>query len=250
MSERFDADVLLLAAGYGARLQPLTLTTPKPLLEVGGKPLIEWSLDHCVRAGVERVIINLFHLGGQIRDRLGDGSRFGLKIEYSSEPSLLDTGGAVKFIESRLQHEQLLVVNSDTLFGVDLSFRNLLAAHRLNPARPAVTALVRTDPDAEKYGSLTLDSTGRVSAFLGRQFSEAVPGERRVMFAGAHMLSRRALSVMPPTGTAFSITRDTWMTLLERGEPIFGLVYDGYWTDVGTPERLAAASKLLGQTAV
>ncbi|MCC6953506.1 MAG: NTP transferase domain-containing protein [Deltaproteobacteria bacterium] len=237
-----DADVLLLAAGFGTRLKPLTDSTPKPLLEIDGRCLIEFALDLCVRSGARRVLVNLHYLGDRIRQRLGDGSSYGLRIEYAEEPVILDTGGAIKNIEGLLLHDRLIVLNSDTIFGPGLMLDELVEAHLLHSDKPAITAVVRQDPQSADYGELGLDTKNRLVSFLGKQYS-TVSAVQKTMFAGAHVLERSVITAMPPRGSIFSVTRDTWAGLLAAGETICGYHFDGYWSDVGTPERFFAASK-------
>ena len=111
---------MILAAGLGTRLRPLTDTTPKPLLPVAGTPLIVWNLLLLKRHGFQDVIINLHHLGSMIEQALGDGSRYGLRIVYSYEPVILGTGGGLKQAEPHFSGEPVLVLNGDTLVEIDL----------------------------------------------------------------------------------------------------------------------------------
>ena len=111
---------MLLAAGFGKRLRPITDTTPKPLLEVGGKSLIEHQLERLREAGIQDVVINLHHLGDQIQSRLGDGAGLGINISYSLEPELLETGGGIKKALPLLGDSPFLVTSADTYLDFDL----------------------------------------------------------------------------------------------------------------------------------
>ena len=236
-----DCEVLLLAAGFGKRLRPMTDSTPKPMLEVGGKPLIEWNLMLLQSSSFKRVFINLHHHGGQIRQFVGDGARWGLAVEYSEEPLLLDTGGGIKNIESRMTSSRLVVVNSDTLVGKDFSFQALLAEHAKG-AR--ATLMVRKDPEASRFGALRVDAEGRIVALLDAEAPGTEPGRQTlVMFGGIHVIERGVIEAMPAAGSVFSITHDTYRTLVRNGEILRSYQYPGYWNDVGTPERLVRASK-------
>ena len=242
-------DVFVLAAGRGSRLRPLTDTLPKALVSVGGKPLIAWNLELLSRAGCKRVIVNLFHLGDQIRSFLGDGRSFGMEAIFVEEPHLLDTGGSIRNIELLLEHEQLFTINSDILVGPDFSPGELLERHLLNANKPLATMVVRADPAVEEYGALEIARDGRVVGFLGDRapgFKEAagagVGAVTRRMFTGIQLLERAILDRMPPPGSVFSVTRDTERSLVVSGEPIFSVEYSGYWNDVGTPDRLEQAS--------
>jgi len=123
---------MVLAAGLGTRLRPLTDRTPKPLLPVAGRPILLWNLLLLKRHGITDIIINLHHLGEQIVQVLGDGSRFGMRVAYSHEPTLLGTGGGIKQAAPFLKDGSFLVLNGDTLSACDLT--GLIAAHRAGSA--------------------------------------------------------------------------------------------------------------------
>ncbi len=238
------ADIFLLAAGFGKRLGNLTEHTPKPLIKVGGRPLIEWNLDVIARSGFKRVIINLHHLGDQIRSYVGDGKRYGLDIEYSEEPILLDTGGGIKNIEDRLRCDNLITINSDILIGPDFDLRSVLNNHVSKTPPPVVTMVLRPDPGSKSYGEVGIDEFGEVCTFLGREYRSSP--SRRLMFLGIQVLSKEVFRHMPKRGTIFSITQDTLVELLTTGKSVNSVVYEGYWSDLGTPERLEQASKEIG----
>ena len=180
-------DVLLLSAGFGTRLKPLTDSIPKPLVEVGGKPLIAWSLELIAEAGFKRVFINLHYLADKIKDYVGDGSRWGMEVVYFFEEEILGTGGAIKNVESHLQSDNLLTLNSDILFANDFSIADLCLAHC--ERKPAVTMVLREDKDSEKYGELGVDKAGRVVSFLGEQYIEGEVVDK-LMYTGCQVISR------------------------------------------------------------
>src|SRR5438552_8545786 len=149
---------MVLAAGLGTRLRPLTDTLPKPLLPVAGRPLLEWNLLILKRHGITEVIINLHHLGEQIVRALRDGARLGLRLAYSHEPTLQGTGGGIKQATPFLKDGPFLVLNGDTLSDCDLTA--LIAAHRVSGA--LATLAVRDDPEAASWVPVTLDVRGRI----------------------------------------------------------------------------------------
>ena len=132
---------MILAAGLGTRLRPLTNTTPKALAPVAGRPLIEYALRFVRAQGIREVVINLHHLGDQIRARLGDGRDYGVRITYSIEERLLETGGGVKQAQAFLDGGTFLVVNSDAILDLDLAA--VLAAHQRN--RAVASLVLRPD---------------------------------------------------------------------------------------------------------
>lgn len=235
------ADVLLLAAGFGTRLRPLTDTLPKALVQVGGRTLLEWNLELLIKAGFSRVIINLHYLKDQIKDFLGDGSRFGIEVLYSEENPILDTGGAIKNIESLLQHDNLLTLNCDIMAGRDLPLMKLLHEHQTHPSQPLMTMMLRSDPQAKSFGTVGVDGHGRVVQFLGVEYFGQKP-EEELMFLGAQVLRRSLLAQMPAAGSIFSVTKNTLVNVLGRGGYVHSVQYDGAWSDAGTPERLQAVS--------
>jgi NDP-sugar pyrophosphorylase family protein len=225
---------MILAAGLGSRLRPLTNTIPKPLLPIAGTPLIVWNLLLLKRHGFHDVIINLHHLGPMIEQALGNGSKYGLRIYYSHEPVILGTGGALKQAESNFSGEPVLVLNGDTLFELDLEA--LRAYHQRR--RAAATLVVRSDVNAARWGVVEVDAEERLVRITGRGRTDA--GETRPrMFAGVHILHPRLLRDVPK-GKASSII-DAYVAAIQRGDLVAGYELTGYWSDVGTPERYAQA---------
>ena len=227
---------MILAAGLGTRLRPLTNTVPKPLLPVLGTPLIIWNLLLLKRHGFHEVVINLHHLAPMIEQALGNGSKFGLRIIYSHEPVILGTGGGIKQAEPYFSGEPVLVVNGDTLFEMDLDA--LCAFHRTS--RAAATLVLREDPDAAQWGLVEVGPDYRIATITGKGVVSAVPTMPR-MFAGIHILNPRLLREVPK-GVASSII-DPYVAAIARGESVLGYDITGYWSDIGTAQRYAQAEQ-------
>ncbi len=225
---------MILAAGFGTRLRPLTNTMPKALLPVAGTPLIVWNLLLLKRHGFAEVVINLHHLGPMIEQTLGNGSQFGLRIIYSREPMILGTGGGIKQAEPLFSGEPVLVLNGDTLFELDLDA--LWTFHREREA--AATLVLREDPDAARWGVVEVGPEERILRITGRGSAASLPTTPR-MFAGIHILAPRLLREVKK-GVESSII-DPYVAALERGEPVLGYEMKSYWSDVGTPERYMQA---------
>src|SRR5918996_5519933 len=149
---------MILAAGFGTRLRPLTNTVPKALVPVAGRPLIEYSLLFLRSQGITEVVINLHHLGEKIRAALGDGSLYGIRIFYSPEDPILETGGGIKNAQSFLDGDTFVVMNCDTI--LDLNLQEALAFHRHKQA--VATLVLRSDPDVDHYGVLQINDQGRI----------------------------------------------------------------------------------------
>src|SRR5262249_49556351 len=154
---------MVLAAGFGTRLRPLTLTVPKALVPVADKPFVEHLLALLHAGGIREVVINLHHLGDVIERHLGDGSRFGLAIRYSPDPTILDPGGGIKRAEMLRAGEPFVVANADSLLQVSL--REVWEFHRAHGG--IATLALRADPDAARYGLVEVDRSDRVRRIVG-----------------------------------------------------------------------------------
>ena len=210
---------MILAAGRGERMRPLTDTTPKPLLEVRGKALIAWHLQALARAGIHEVVINLAWLGGMIREALGSGERFGLKLHYSQEPDgALETGGGICQALPWLGSEPFLVVNGDIFTALD--FGQLAIA----PGALAHLVLVPNPPQHPR-GDFALRGAEVLEDGPLRHTYAGVGVYRRELFAGC-VAGRFPL--LPLLRRAIAARR------------LHGQLYGGQWSDVGTAARLAA----------
>lgn len=210
---------LVFAAGRGERMRPLTLATPKPLLPVGGMPLIAWHLEALARAGIADVVVNIAHLAAQFPAALGDGSRWGLRISYSHEgDEPLETGGGMRRALPLLGDAPFIAVNGD--IWCDYNFARLPR----EPAGDAHLVLVDNPPQHPK-GDFTLD----VDGFVG-------DGEAgRLTFAGIGVY--RPAIVAGETRETFNLAPLLYDAAC--GRRVTGEHHRGAWTDVGTPERLA-----------
>jgi mannose-1-phosphate guanylyltransferase/phosphomannomutase len=225
---------MILAAGLGERLRPLTRHVPKALVPVAGRPMIDYPLSLLRRAGIEEVIVNLHHLGDQIEDYLGDGARFGLSIRYSREERLLDTGGGVLNARAFLEGSSFFVINTDVLIDVELA--DVIAFH--NRHKAVATLVLRSDEKAEEYGAIECTHDGRVHRFLDARLSTVPqPALIKRMFTGVQILKPEVFAYMDG-GEPFSLTRTTYVRLLRAGQPLYGFDYSGFWRDLGTVESI------------
>lgn len=236
---------MILSAGLGTRMRPLTLSTPKPLVEVAGRPLIDFALATLVAAGIRHVVINLHHLGEQIRGYLGDGRERGLHLDYSVEEILQGSGGGIRDAKRLLGSGTFVTLNADTLIGIDL--RPFLQKHRERAA--AATLILRKDPQMDRFGTIGIGADGRVKRFLAHMAPSEVDRGEPYMFTGVQILEERVFDFMEARGP-FSITETTYPRMLAAGEPLFGAVFAGPWLTVGSPEELAAAEGALRRRAL
>jgi NDP-sugar pyrophosphorylase family protein len=231
---------MILAAGIGSRLRPLTDGMPKALVEVGGTPMIERVIRRLAAAGVSAVVVNLFHFGERIAEFLTAQRNFGLRIEFSREADLLDTGGGLKnaawfFDDGR----PFFLHNVDVLSGIDLE--ELLRFHRR--AGALATLAVQRRPSARQ---LVFDRDGqlcgRVSPDGAEWAREPVRDAERFAFTGIQVIEPAIFPRMTETG-AFPITR-TYLRLAGEGERIVAYRAEGsYWQDIGSLEKLERARK-------
>jgi NDP-sugar pyrophosphorylase family protein len=217
---------MVLAAGLGLRMRPLTLLRAKPVLPVLDRPLVEFTLERLARAGVRDVIVNLHHLPESVTSALGRGRRFGLRIHYARERAILGTGGGPRAVRDFFGREPFLLVNGDMFFDFDL--RGLVARHRATGA--AATLALRRQPDARAYSSVVTDRRGRILSIAGRP--QAAPGTVS-MFTGVHVLDPRLLERLP-RGPSDSV-RDLYLPLLAEGAHLGGVRCTGAWYDFGRP---------------
>lgn len=231
---------MILAAGLGTRLSPLTSERPKPLVEVLGTPLVCFSLDHARRAGARRVALNTHHLHPAIEQALGARYR-DLELVFSYEPVILGTGGGARQMRDVLGGlaGPTLLLNADALIDVDTA-----AMVRLHEEhRPLATLALKDAPDKRRYGVLGTDEGDRVRTFAGRTAYQG-PVARERMFCGVHVLEPAVLDALPPAGPS-GINDDGYPKLLDAGHTVLGFDVPGYFCDVGTPERLLEANLLL-----
>ena len=235
---------MVFAAGEGQRLRPVTEKTPKPLVPVAGRPMIDYPLLLLRQYGVEEIIINLHHLGDQVEAYLGDGARLGLTICYSREAELLDTGGGLLKAKPFLENGTFIVINTDVL--IDLPLAEVIAFHRQNAA--AATLVLRPDPLAHHYGSMDVAADGRICRFLNSKMPEAPNAAvRNLMFTGVQILEPSIFRYMPAAADCekFSTTKDVYPRMLLQQERLYGFQFDGFWHDLGTAERIKEAERSL-----
>lgn len=238
---------IVFAAGSGQRLLPLTERLPKALVPVAGRPMIEYPLLLLRHYGIKEIIINLHHLGEKIEAYLKDGEKLGLQISYSREEKLLDTGGGLSQARAFLAEATFIAVNSDVM--IDLNLEEVLAQHRREKA--TATLVLREDPRADFYGPIELSADSRIQTFLSHQSPQrgACGPLAKFMFTGVQVLEPKVFGFMdsqPATSPhPFSITKVTYPKMLLQGDTLYGFRYEGFWQDLGTPERIREAEERL-----
>ncbi len=221
---------MILAAGLGTRLRPYTDTLPKPLIEVGGRPLIYYNLLLLKKYGILDVSINLHHYGEKIQQELGDGSKLGMQIRYSEEESLLGTGGGIKKMASPFPDETFIVINGDIVIEIELD--RLLAKHR--EKKGAATLVLREDASLSKFGILEIDAEDRLRNILNKT-PWVGSNKRQLMFTGVHVLGPEVLDYIP--SDCFSSITESYIAMLQEKKPLYAFVAKGYWNDLGHRDR-------------
>ncbi len=221
---------MILAAGFGTRLRPLTDKMPKPLLPVGGRPMIDYNLSLLKKYGITEVVINLHYHGDKIIEALGNGSRLGMDIVYSRETEIMGTGGGIKKASSILGQSPFIVINGDIL--IDINLDKLVSFHLSKGSK--ATLVVRKRDALSKFGSIEIDETGLIRNILGK-----LSVKRRktcaFMFTGLHILDPTVLGYIP-AGRPYSII-DAYLKMLGANEKLFGFISEGYWNDLGHIDR-------------
>jgi mannose-1-phosphate guanylyltransferase len=232
---------LVLSAGLGERLRPLTNTIPKPLLEVGGRPLIEYALLMVKSAGITEVAINVHHLAQQIEHALGNGESLGLSINYSPEPHLMGTGGPLLALRDYFANEPFLILNSDTI--IDLDVTHLIASHREHGG--LATLVLRSNRNLDTYSRIEIDSSARIrrmrllKARPRGEFDDYPPdldpaiavSSKPYMYCGVMVCEPAALTALPQA-VPFSLVGSVLAPRLAQGSPLFGYVHDRFFRTV------------------
>ena len=219
---------MILAAGYGARLWPLTADRTKPALPVLGKPLVGYVAEYLAQQGIEDVIVNLHHRPESVRAALGDGSHFGVQLQYVHEPEILGTSGALDNARQAIGTETFVVINGKLITDIDL--RAAIETHRQTSA--LATLVLRRNPSRERF-SMVETSDGFVTRFAG------MPGptdDEPLMFTGIQIMDGGIFNYIPP-GVFSHSTTEVFPLAIAKGERIAAHVATGMWFELSTLKR-------------
>jgi mannose-1-phosphate guanylyltransferase len=218
---------VILVGGEGTRLRPLTSTVPKPIVPLVDRPFLGYMLEWLKGHGVDDVVLSMGYLATAVRNVLGDGSGYGLRLRYVEEPDPRGTAGALKFAESLLD-ERFLMLNGDVLTDIDLTAQ--MAQHEATGATGTLALVPVADPSA--YGLVRLEEDHAVREFVEKPSTDQI--DTNLISAGAYVLERSILDLVPPDKNV-SIEREIWPQLV--GDGLYGFPAEAYWLDIGTPER-------------
>jgi mannose-1-phosphate guanylyltransferase/mannose-1-phosphate guanylyltransferase/phosphomannomutase len=227
---------VIIAGGKGTRLRPLTYGCPKPMLPLVDRPFLEWMINRCRDASVCDILLNVQYQARQVIDYFGDGDRFGVKIRYVEEATPLDTAGALKLAEPYFTGDSLIVFNADILTNLDL--RALIKFHQEHQADATLT--LTKVPDITPFGLVEINGANQVQAFREKpnaeQAVEFLAQGIDTINAGTYVLEPKIFDIYG-SGEPLSFERRVFPDVLERGLKMMGFVWDGYWMDMGTPQK-------------
>lgn len=223
---------MILAAGLGLRLRPLTEFLPKSMVPISDKPFLEYIIRYLKQAGVKNIVINLHHHPKIVTDYFKDGSSLGVVINYSIEKEILGTAGGIKAAEQYLKDDLFFVINSDIAF--DLNFEDVVQFHNKNNA--LITMVLREDRNVEEYGVIEIDSSFQVKRFLDFNRPAQTITFKKTMFTGIALFEPDVLKEFPGSGYC-DITKEIYPKLIKKDLPLFGFVTDKYWMDMGSPQN-------------
>jgi mannose-1-phosphate guanylyltransferase len=230
---------MVLCAGLGTRLRPLSDLVPKPAVPVCGVPLVRWALGLVARAGARRAVVNAHHLAGEMAAAAREAAAaLGLAVEVSHERSIAGTGGALREARALLApaaRDDVVVVNGDILFDVDVAAAR--AAHRASGA--LATMVLMEMPPGARYAAVEADAGGAVRRIAGT-FGPGGEGLRPYHFSGVHVVSPALLARLPAAPHELDV-REVYAALMRDGH-VRAHVVAGYWNDLGTPARYLEAN--------
>jgi NDP-sugar pyrophosphorylase family protein len=221
---------ILLAGGKGTRLRPLTIHTPKPIVPIFNRPFLHYQIDLLKQVPeIDEVILSLNYQPRRIEEIFGDGAELGIKIRYVVEPAPLGTAGAVKYAGENLV-DSVVVFNGDVLTQLDLAA--VIRLHRERNAKATIVLTPVENPTA--YGLVETDPAGNITRFLEKPKPEEITTNN--INAGIYVLEPDTFDRIP-SEVSWSIERSYFPSLIERGETFVAYIYNGYWIDIGTPEK-------------
>jgi mannose-1-phosphate guanylyltransferase/phosphomannomutase len=223
---------MILAAGLGSRLRPLTTHLPKPLVPILNRPLLWYLIRQVRHAGIREIAINLHYHGEQIRRWLGRGEQLGVEVRYSEEAELLGSAGGVRRMRQFFGNRPALIVHGDILFDIDLS-----AVIQYHLSRAALATIVLHPAHHRySYGTIRVNAHGQIAQFVDQQAPWVAGPLIETLFTGVQILDPVVLDAVP-TASVAALTTDVYPALLSNPSRLYGYLMHGYWSDIGTPRR-------------
>ena len=220
---------MILAAGFGTRLKPLTDKVPKPMVPIMNRPILEHTI-HLLRShGIHDITVNLHHLPEMIKKHFGDGKDFGVQLHWSHEPEILGTAGGIKKAQKFLDGEAFLVINSDVVVDIDLD--KVISFHKAQGS--ALTLVVREGDSPEQCDPIEVDADNRIVHMVGTSAKNKPDDTTRILFTGIQVMEPEIFDRIPEN-KFYGTTTDVFPGMLADELPMFAYWHHGYWKDVGT----------------
>jgi len=227
---------MILAAGVGSRLDPLTRNIPKPMVPIVNKPVMEHIVGMLARNGFKDIMVNLYYLGDQIKDYFRDGKKWGVKLHYSLEDQLWGDAGSVKRCEDFFDEDTFVVVGGDDLADLDLT--RVIRFHK--EKRAMVTIALSLVDDPSEYGIALLNDRGRITRFLEKPKGEVIFSNSAN--TGVYIFDRHVLELIPK-GVRYGFGNNLFPMLLEQRTRFYGYLTSSYWKDVGSLKQYQEAHR-------
>ena len=222
---------MVLAAGFGKRLQPLTRTLPKPMFPVLGRPLLSHTFDLLQSAGIDNIAVNIHHLPNSIINYFEKDPPPPFNLHFSTEEHILGTAGGIKKMQGFLEDGPFITINSDIITDIDLN--KVINFHKNNNSK--LTLVVRQDIFPEQYDSIEICKNGRIVHFIGASSMNIPENTTRVMFTGIQIMEPDIFERIPE-GQFCGTTEDIFPQMIQDDVPIYGYLHEGYWNDMGNRE--------------
>ncbi|MBT3513964.1 MAG: NDP-sugar synthase [Nitrospina sp.] len=219
---------MVLAAGFGNRLQPLTRLLPKPMFPVLGRPLLSHTFDLLESANINDIVVNIHHLPNAIINYFNNTPHPNINIRFSHEKKILGTAGGIKKMAAFLEDGPFVLINSDIV--TDIKLDKVIDFHNKNNSK--LTLVVRQDISPEQYDSIEICKDGRIVHFVGASSMNIPSNTKRVMFTGIQIIEPDIFKRIP-AGQFCGTTEDIYPQMIRDEVPIFGYLHDGYWKDMG-----------------
>ena len=220
---------MILAAGFGTRLKPLTNTVPKPMVPIMNRPILEHTIHLLRTHGIQDITVNLHHLPDIIKEHFDDGKDFGVQLHWSHEPEILGTAGGIKKAQEFLDGEAFLVINSDVVTDCDLS--KVISFHKAKGS--ALTLVVREGDSPEQCDPIEVDDNDRIVHMVGTSAKNKPDDTTRILFTGIQVMEPEIFDRIPEN-KFYGTTTDVFPGMLADELPMFAYWHHGYWKDVGT----------------
>ncbi len=229
---------MILAAGFGTRLWPLTIGQTKPAIPFLNRPLVAYTIEYLKRFGIEDLIINLHHEPDSVRASAGDGSRYGIRIHYSiEEPEILGTSGALDRVRDQLSQETFVVINGKIITDIDLGAA--IATHR--NLKALTTLVLLSNRKRERFSEVKIAEDSRIVEFAGFPDPSLVSDQTPLMFTGMHILEPEIFDYIP-RGVFSDSVRDVYPKAMADGKIVAAHVAEGSWRELSTIERYLTIS--------